>query len=861
MGKKSNRKQGRPSGAAAARAVPGRGGLEPRGAMRWGILAAVVLVALAILYPGPMFQKQVFIGSDSVNADAFAAAGDRSLAEGDYPHWNPYLFGGMPTFGSMAYVKYLYPPSIVLNFLQQKLGFPPLTWLLAHLVLGGLGMAWLLSRWKLPTAAIALGVLVWLMAPKVAAWGAHGHGSKLGAAMYLPWIVGWALHILDGRGARAVGMTGLLLGLQLLRSHPQISYYTLLVVGWFVLAFLAWPWQEEARRLAARVRWLRAGQVAGAIVLGFAISALLLLPAQQYGRISIRGQDTAGGGGVGLEYATGWSLAPSEVPTLVFPAAAGFGKATYLGAMPFNDYPNYLGWLTLLLAALAWRRGSRRLLIWLLVMCGLVLLVAFGRHGPGLYELLYRWLPYFNKFRIPSMMLILVTFAAALLVARGGARLAGGADEDPVLRRWPWPFFVLGALCLLGGATGLARGPFESALGTMAHASGRELVPVLVDEAWGLHRASLIRIGLILLVAGAALLASLRGALLRGPGLVWVLAALVAVDLYSVDRLIIRPETGLMSIGRDVSGQARLMPAARLTGPWRPATDDAAAAAGRRVAEAVGHDRVFPLGAESAQNTWMAAGVRSLGGYHAAKLAAYEQIRKRIYSDQPAGRLVAWLSGAVISLDRPLGQDGLQFFAHYGFDVAAQPLGSGPPYLYRNAAALPRARLVSDWQPVSELPEKDSLEPFLDALAEGSLPFEGVVRLDATPDPAPQKTDQALPEPTFVRDGMDEVVVRTDAEVPALLLLADLFAPGWRVEVDGQEKPLLRADLVLRAVALPAGPHEVRFVYFDPAVRLGLAVTLAGGFIALVLICWPLLDRRRAGATIDDPTTEVQSDD
>lgn len=859
MTKKHNRKPSGPSGASAG---PGIAAFEPRGALRWGILAIVVFVALAVLYPGPMFEKQVFVSSDAQNANSFAAVGDRSLAEGDYPHWNPYLFAGMPSFGSTAYTKFLYPPSIVLNFLQDKLGFPPLTWLLAHLTLGGLGMAWLLTRWKLPLPAIALGVLIWLMAPKIAAWGAHGHGSKLGAAMYLPWIVGWLLRILDGRGARAIGMTGLLLGLQMLRGHPQITYYTLLLMGWIVLGFLAWPWQEAARQLAARVRWLRAGQAIAALAVGFAIGALLLVPVQEYAKISIRGQDTAGGGGVGLDYATGWSLAPGEVPTLVFPAAAGFGKATYLGAMPFNDYPNYVGWLTLLLAALAWRRGSRRMTIWLLAMCALALLVAFGRHGPGLYELLYHRLPFFNKLRVPSMVLILFPFVAALLAARGAARLQDGPADDPGLRRWPWPFLVLGALCLIGGATGLARGPFESIVGALAKSAGRDVHPLLVDEAWSLHRASLIRIGLILGVAGAALLASVRGTLVRGAALVWVMVALVAIDLYSVDRLILRPETGLLEVGRDASGQGRLMPAASLTGPWRPVQQDAGSIAGRRVAEAAGHDRVFPLGAESARNSWMAADVRSLGGYHPAKLAAYEQIRRRIYSEQPAGRLVSWLSGAIVAVDRPLAAADVQTLDHFGFAVDPQALGSGPPYLYRNTAALPRARLVGAWQPVSELPEKDSLEPFLDALAAGSLPIEGVVRLERTPEPAPRNPAQPLPEPSFVRDGMDEVVLRTDAPVPALLLLADMFAPGWKVEVDGQEKPLLRADLVLRAVALEAGPHEVRFVYFDPTVRTGLWTTLAGGAVALLLILMPTLRRRPpADAPANDDSTKVDVDD
>ena len=177
------------------------------------MLAAGVWLIVAVLYPGPVFEGLTFRSADAGNADAFARVGDASLARGHYPLWNPYLFGGMPTFGSLAYVRGLYPPAAVFTFLQNDLGLPPLTWMLGHLLFGGLGMVWLLSRWKLPAPALLLGAALFLLFPQVVAWGVHGHGSKLGAAMYLPWIVGWTLRAMDGAGPRAIGMLGLLVGL------------------------------------------------------------------------------------------------------------------------------------------------------------------------------------------------------------------------------------------------------------------------------------------------------------------------------------------------------------------------------------------------------------------------------------------------------------------------------------------------------------------------------------------------------------------------------------------------------------------------------------------------------------------------
>jgi uncharacterized membrane protein YfhO len=57
------------------------------------------------------------------------------------------------------------------------------------------------------------------------------------------------------------------------------------------------------------------------------------------------------------------------------------------------------------------------------------------------------------------------------------------------------------------------------------------------------------------------------------------------------------------------------------------------------------------------------------------------------------------------------------------------------------------------------------------------------------------------------------VTLRASLEAPGYLILADLYYPGWRATVNGAVVPVLRADGVFRALALPAGEHEILFVY------------------------------------------------
>ena len=67
----------------------------------------------------------------------------------------------------------------------------------------------------------------------------------------------------------------------------------------------------------------------------------------------------------------------------------------------------------------------------------------------------------------------------------------------------------------------------------------------------------------------------------------------------------------------------------------------------------------------------------------------------------------------------------------------------------------------------------------------------------------------------------EKVTVQADIRGRAVAVLADAFAPGWTVTVDGQERPLLRCDVMLRGVVLSDGRHEVIFRYRPPGLVFG----------------------------------------
>jgi hypothetical protein len=99
----------------------------------------------------------------------------------------------------------------------------------------------------------------------------------------------------------------------------------------------------------------------------------------------------------------------------------------------------------------------------------------------------------------------------------------------------------------------------------------------------------------------------------------------------------------------------------------------------------------------------------------------------------------------------------------------------------------------------------------------------------------------------LARDAPEEVALLVRADRPALLVLNDAWAPGWRAEVDGRPAPILRANYLVRGVWIEAGEHRVEFRHATPGLRAGWAI-LAAGLAALGGAALAARPRRRGAA-------------
>ncbi len=90
----------------------------------------------------------------------------------------------------------------------------------------------------------------------------------------------------------------------------------------------------------------------------------------------------------------------------------------------------------------------------------------------------------------------------------------------------------------------------------------------------------------------------------------------------------------------------------------------------------------------------------------------------------------------------------------------------------------------------------------------------------------------------FISYAPKNILLKSDAPTPTVLMLNDRFDPAWKVLVDGQLKPLLRCNFIMRGVYLTPGAHTVEFQFQSPAkfLNLSLALIILGLLILSVVI-------------------------
>jgi hypothetical protein len=250
----------------------------------------------------------------------------------------------------------------------------------------------------------------------------------------------------------------------------------------------------------------------------------------------------------------------------------------------------------------------------------------------------------------------------------------------------------------------------------------------------------------------------------------------------------------------------------------------------------VGENRI-PL-----RNYLMHFGFEQAGGEHGNQLERFNKFAgsgEQVYVDWH--NFTGWPAFMSAANIRYI-VSGLELQMYDSTQTIAKPIEEvyrGPTAIvYRNNLALPRAYLVPE---ARVIPNTDSALSFMKVRGWNPANIAIVDRpLDVTFPATPLNGTAAIVEKT-----PDKVVVRTTANRPALLVLADVYAHGWKAWVDDKPTPISITNVAFRGVPVGEGTHTVRFEFDPDALRTGRTISLVLFIFLLGFGVWWLASLRR----------------
>jgi O-antigen/teichoic acid export membrane protein len=759
-----------------------------------------------------------------------------SIRARQLPLWNPYLFAGVP-FLAAGQHSALYPLSIIYYLLPLWRAFGVFT--VVQLWLAGLFMVAFLrvlgaGRFGATFAGLAY-MLSGLMLVNVV------FPMILAAMSWLPLLLA-AIEVLvraqeddpapgwlpQGRRLLALLAVAVIVGLQFLAGHVEVSYYILLVAAFYTAWRLVGLWHSRGFRVAAQSAvWL-----AGLVGVGVVLAGVQLIPLYELVRLNFRQ------GSAGFREVLGWAYPSRQIVAFLIPDFFGnpahhrvfdiFSRqwvnlpgSTAWGIKNYVEGTAYVGILPLVLAGVAvlFRRG--RHVRFFVVLAVLSLLFAFGTPA---YALLYYGLPGLSQVHTPFRWVFPYTVSVAVLAGLGADWLGsrrGRGDGWMALRQAPrqaregpqdaagwldgwmagwlgWGAVVagcavLGGLALTYVRPGIAIRLADRVMQTSARAVETFGNPnlFLSYEFW-----NAVLFGIFLLGAGVTLVLWRRGWRVAGVP-VWQVVALVVLI------------ADLWAMGHDFYPRVQ------------PALGDETPPVVQFLQQDHSLYRIASYGPEHVlwPNTAMRYGISDIRGYDSIIPKQYTNYMATLGTqDLLLYNRIGPLDDAALDSPR-LDLLNVKYILtaetlnHPDFQLVFQDNGVR---VYAHTNALPRAFLNN-----CQL-----------SIANCQLSIDNS-------------------RSRIIRYTPNEVEIAVQADRREWLVLTDSFFPGWRgfvtpANAEEQEVEIRRAFENFRAVQVPAGQSTVRFKYFPMSVKVGMYVSFLGMvilFLGFIYWLWTQLYR------------------
>ncbi|QES87486.1 YfhO family protein [Rhizosphaericola mali] len=815
------------------------------------VIAIVVFLVVALIYCRPAMEGQVLQQTDVIHWRGMAQdAISYKEQHGHLPLWNTHLFSGMPNY-QVDQESTSYLPDFTSWI---SLGLPkPISFFFVACV-----------SFYILSLAFGLDVIIAILASLAFAYATYdpviiiaGHESKMNALAYAPGLFAGIYMIYKKKYLLGLVITMIFSTLEITAGHYQITYYMFLIVGIMTLYYIyVWVKNKEFKHLVLALVLAGFGTA-----VGLGNIAKSLMTTAEYAKYTMRGgktvtttengkSETTKTSGLDLDYAFSYSLGKGEGLVLMMPNAYGgssietFDEDSHLasalsdlganpqiasqvpkywgGINPSTAGPPYSGALICFLAVIGLavlNKESDKWWMFASIIFGLIL--SFGSYLPGINGLLFKVLPMYNKFRAPSMALVIPQFVLPLMAGVTLQKIFYAVGEQEYLNKnFKKILYAAGglfAIALLVYVFNDFTSPMDeqlkSAFGGADKAS--PLINGIIKDRKGMFASGLGHALLFGLIALGGIFLYVRK-IAKPAVIIAVFLVINMIDLLRIDSKYLNSENFVEN--SDLQSQAF----------------SATPAEQQVLLDKSPHYRVLNLvGGNPFNDAVTSYYFRSIGGYHPAKLRIYQDVIENQFSKPSGGLNMAVLN--MLDTKYILTQDQ---------QAAANPQQQGGQgVVQQNPEALGAAWFVKNIQYVN------SSADALNALGTFDPKTTAIIENSNKANAASPNYDSTA---TIQLDKYDNDTIRytTNAKSNQFAVMSEVYYPaGWNAYIDGKETNYVSANYVLRGINVPAGKHTVEFKFEPKSAIVGQKVIYASNaifYIVLVLSIVGLVKKRKS---------------
>ena len=813
------------------------------------LIAIVIFFVVAVIYCKPALQGKVVQQLDTQGWRGMAQQSFEFKDKyGHYPLWTNSMFSGMPAYQIAMDPRTKISVGYLTSVITLGLPIPISFFFLACICFYFLCVVAGANPW-----VSILGGLAYAYSTFDPIIIAVGHNTQMMSIAYAPAVLAGLLLLFKRKYLVGFTITALFSFFLIEQNHVQIVYYTLITALIITIAFFIKSYREK--QLGTAVKSAAFGLLAG--IIGLACCAVSMMPTYEYAKESMRGgkseltQEIAGNktkGGLDKDYAFRYSLGFGETFTFIVPGLYGGSNGgdeyspnskfvdqfsqlgvpedqalqyedhySYWGEQPGTSGPVYFGAIICLLFIFGIVYLKSWYKWWLIAASIIGVLLAYGANLKGLNYFLFDYLPFYSKFRAPTMALVIPQLCFPLLGVLAFSKfISREMNAEETWKKLKTTAIISGViLVLLAGfyMTASFTGPNDKALRdgikqNMMHVpAGQQAPPQLEQQADQTSRSiisalqsdrkslmgsdllrSFILIGLAVLLMGLYLKKKVSATILVG-----ALIVLSGYDLLGVAMRYLNPEKFV----EPEDFESAFIP----TQADQQILKDPDHANFRVFNETTGDpfsDGITPYH------------FNAIGGYHPAKLDLYNDI-----------------------ITRQLSKGNMQVFdmLNTKYFIVQDPQ-TGKPVAQLNPNAFGNCWLVKGIKFVEnadqEMASLDSTDLKDTAVVESKFKSEI---------PAAPHYD-SVASIKLVENLNDKINYKYSAPTPQFAVFSEVYYPkGWDVFIDGTKANYVKTDYVLRGMYIPAGNHNIEFRFEPQSFYTGRLISIiANIFVALLII-------------------------